>query len=108
MLLRPVPTDQGEASVVQFVARAVPESDTIALAVRANDFLFPYFGPGLSRRVELVDADEVVPPDADWLVAAPERRPLACLDAWRIAYLVGEWRVWQRGAPDRCASASPI
>jgi hypothetical protein len=108
MLLRPVPTDQGEASVVQFVERAVPESDAIALALRRNDFLFPYFGPGLSRTVELVDEHEVVSPEADWLVAAPERRPLVCPDAWRVAFLVGDWRVWQRSEPDRCASASPI
>ena len=107
MLLRPVPTDQGEASVVQFVERTVPESDTIALSLRGNDFLYPYFGPRLSRTVELVDEDEVVPPEADWLVAAPERRPLACPDAWRIAFLAGDWRVLQRGEPDRCASASP-
>ena len=108
MLLRPVPSDQSEASVVQFVERAVPEADTIALALRANDFLFPYFGSRLRRTVELVDADERVPPGADWLVAAPEHGPLACPDSWRLAYVAGEWRVWQRGAPDRCEQSSPI
>jgi hypothetical protein len=108
MLLRPVPTDQGEAHVVELVERTVPEGDTVALALRSNDFLFPYFGERLRRTVELVDENEVVSTDAGWLVAAPERRPLACPDSWRLVLAPTQWRVWQRAQPDRCESPSPI
>jgi hypothetical protein len=108
MLLRPVPTDQGESGVVELFERSVPEDETVALALRSNDFLFPYFGQRLRRTVELLDEDEVVSVDAEWLVAAPERRPLACPESWRLVHAPTEWRVWQRAQPDRCESPSPI
>ena len=107
-LLRPVPSDQGEAGSVQYVEQHVPETAAIALALRSNDFLFPYFGPALRRKVDLLDPADRPPGDAEWLLAAPERAPLACPESWRLAHTSGKWRVWARTAPDRCERAEPI
>jgi hypothetical protein len=103
-LLRPSPPERDEASTVEFVEMRVPAAAAIALSVRSNDLLFPYFGARLSRRVELLDEADPVPADAGWLVAAPGRTPRGCRDSWRLAHERGKWRVWRRVSAGVCAA----
>ena len=102
MILRPFPSDGGETDVVAYVEQHVPETATVALQLRGNDFMFPYFGPELRRTIQLLDAGEWPSSDAEWLVAAPDRTTQGCDGSWRVAYTSGNWRVLQRIAPDRC------
>ena len=66
---------EGELDVMRFVENTVPESTSIALAFRENDFLSPFFGGKLGRRVVLVPNRTTREPlaGAEWLV---ECRPV--------------------------------
>ena len=98
--LRP---DGNERAVLRFVDRHVPARTTIALAVRPNDFLSPYFGRGLTRKIRLVPDGVPVPEDADWLVIASERTVDLCLTDWRQAFARRSgWRVLRRIATGTC------
>ena len=103
------PREAGERLLIRAVERSVPSTDPVAVAVQMNDFIFPYFGGGLRRHVDLVGLDERAPSTADWLVAAPETSPVACPGAWRLAasYEAG-WRLYERTASDRCAPSQAI
>jgi hypothetical protein len=95
---------QGEGAVLRYVDDSVPTDAALAVVVRENDFLSPYFGDRFSRHVSLVSPDGgVVPPDAEWLVIAPSTRVRRCTDAWRqeFAHEKG-WSIERRIAPDEC------
>ena len=93
-----------DAPLFHFVERAIPEDAFVAVARRENDFLSPFFGPGPSRRVELVRLDSgAVPGDAEWLVLAPGSRVRRCRAAWtRELRTATSWRVERRISPDAC------
>ena len=67
-----------------------------------NDFGFPYFGPRLQRHVTIVDEGDVVPPETDWLVAAPGRTLGTCADAWQVVHRRQGWRVLRRASEAPC------
>jgi hypothetical protein len=103
------PREAGERSLIRAVERNVPSTDSVAVAVRMNDFIFPYFGGALRRHVDLVGLHERAPSAAGWLVAAPEASLVGCPGAWRLAApLEAGWRLYQRTAPDRCATSQAI
>jgi hypothetical protein len=85
--------------VFEFLDDDVPRSTTLALALSANDFGYPAFGPNLDRRVELVpfgsDARAI---DADWLVASRERVTEIDASCWREAFRSEEGSVLRRDA----------
>jgi hypothetical protein len=89
--------DPAIGPVFQFLDEDVPRSATIALALSANDFGYPVFGPNLDRRVELVpfgsNARAVV---ADWLVASHERVSEIDPSCWREAFRSDEGSVFRR------------
>ena len=93
-VLRPSTGERDEVRTIEFVEKRVPEDATIALELRPNAFIFPYFGSSLRRRVELLDTGDPAPAEADWLVASPNRTPLACRGAWHVVHERGGWRVW--------------
>jgi 4-amino-4-deoxy-L-arabinose transferase-like glycosyltransferase len=101
--------EQGEVAVIRFVERSVDPRAPIATSLWGNDFLFPYFGERLERRVTLLDPEDRVPKDARWLVAAPEVAVTGCSESWRrrIDHVSG-WRVLERTAPDACASTAVL
>ena len=95
--------DKAEETVLRFVEREIDSTAHVAVAPRENDFLYPYFGPRLTRRVALVRPRGVAPRDADWLVLTPSAQALRCADAWRPELtLEAGWQVERRVAPDSC------
>jgi len=78
--------DPAIGPVFRFLDHDVPRESSIALALSANDFGYPAFGPHLDRRVRLVpfgsSAREV---HAAWLVASNERAPEIDASCWREA-----------------------
>jgi hypothetical protein len=79
------------------------ETDTIAMSVMWNDYIYPYFGPRLERRVEIVDPNERVSGEAAWLVAAPESSPFGCASSWARAFEdISGWRLYERVRDDAC------
>jgi hypothetical protein len=71
-------------------------SSTVAAAVRENDFIYPYFGARRERTVRLVEHQGgQVPPDAQWLVAAPGASIEQC-GRWKRDYDQGGWVVERR------------
>ena len=100
-LVRPGSDD---GPLLSFVERAIPPDARVAVAPRENDFLSPFFGPGLSRHVTLVRlVGDVAPADAEWLVLAPGSRVRRCPGAWaRELETDSGWRVERRVAADAC------
>ena len=95
--------DPSEAAVLAFVERRIPSTATIAFAPRENDYISPYFGPRLTRRVQLVSDSDKVPAEAGWLVLSPGTRVRRCETAWRreLAFHTG-WRIERRVGSDAC------
>jgi hypothetical protein len=85
--------------VLQFLDEEVPRDDSVALALGANDFGYPAFGPRLERRVELVpfgsSAAEIA---TDWLVANPDRAAEIDPTCWRRVVDVEGGAVFSREA----------
>jgi hypothetical protein len=95
----------GPRDVLRFVEDNVPENARIGISLTGNHHLHPYFGPKLSRHVNLVPYDGgIAPADTEWLVLAPETRVRRCDGSWRPEHAAGGWSVEQRLAPDTCLS----
>jgi hypothetical protein len=91
--------DPGIGPVFEFLDDDVPRSTTIALALSANDFGYPAFGPNLDRHVELVPfGSDARASDADWLVASRERVTEIDASCWREAFRSDEGSVLRRNA----------
>jgi len=90
------------APVFRFLDESVPRKTSIALALGANDFGYPAFGPHLDRRVELVpfgsSAHDV---DTAWLVASTERAGEIDHSCWVEALRSDEATVFRRA--DSCS-----
>jgi hypothetical protein len=94
---------EGELPVLRFVEEKIAATATLAIAPRSNDFLSPYFGEHLSRRVRLVPTQGRVPADAEWLVLAPGSRVRTCRSSWQTALQVeAGWRIARRARSDDC------
>ena len=103
-LLRWSPKERDEINTMRFVEHHIPLDASVGLALRENDFGFPYFGPDLTRHITIVDAGDALPPEIRWLVAGPGRTVDTCSGAWRRSWRTPSgWRVFRRLAPqERC------
>ena len=102
-ILRP---DSDDTTMLRVAARLIPADTTVTLASRPNDFLAPYFGRDLTRRVILARDGQVVTPSSDWLVAAPGVRLRSCRSDWRVRYRLGVpegWLIAERVGTAKCA-----
>lgn len=94
---------EAELPILRYIADEIGPTSSIAIAPRANEFLSPYFGERLSRRVQLVPTHGRVPPDAEWLVLAPGARVRTCGSSWQTTLRLGAgWRIARRVHPDGC------
>jgi hypothetical protein len=93
------------ADVLGFVESSVPADARLSLAIRGDDWIHPFFGPTLSRHVELVSPRRGAPSrTAQWLVLGPKATVVRCRGSWKGEYENGAgWRVERRVAPDACA-----
>lgn len=83
--------------VFRFLDQDVPRSASIALALGANDFGYPAFGPHLDRRVDLVPFGSSARDLHDsWLMASPDRVPEIDSSCWREAFRSEEATVFRR------------
>jgi hypothetical protein len=82
---------------LRFLDEDVPRHDSIALALGANEFGYPAFGPRLERRVDLVpfgsSAREV---RSDWLLADPQRAAEIDSTCWHMAFRSERGTVFRR------------
>lgn len=96
---------EDEGIVYRYLETHVPTDARLTLALRGNDFIFPYFGARLTRHVSLVPSGGSLPADAEWLVVSPSKRVAHCPDAWRQELsLESGWRIERRLAPDACVN----
>ena len=101
-ILRPGSDD---TTMLRVTGRLIPADTTLTLASRPNDFLAPYFGRDLTRRVILARDGQVVTPSSDWLVAAPGVRLRGCRSDWRVRYRLGVpegWLIAERVGTAKC------
>ena len=93
--------DPAIGPVFRFLDQDVPRRASIGLALGANDFGYPAFGPHLDRRVELVpfgsSAREL---DVGWLLASQERTAEIDHSCWRESFQSDEATVFRRA--DSC------
>ena len=104
--------DGDEEAVIRYVEHHVPTHASIAIAARFNDFLYPYFGARLKRRVALLQPLSNVPTAAEWLVLSPGARVRRCAEAWqRVLEARDGLRIERRVGLDECefpsASSGP-
>ena len=92
-----------EVDVVRLAGRMIPANAHVALALQPNDFVYPYFGPRLSRHVEFVGDSGNVPADSRWLIVHGSFRPRCAPGGWNTELsLRGHWRIARRAAANRC------
>ena len=93
--------DPAIGPVFRFLDQDVPRRASIGLALGANDFGYPAFGPHLDRKVELVpfgsSAREL---DVGWLLASHERTAEIDHSCWRESFQSDEATVFRRA--DSC------
>jgi hypothetical protein len=100
---------QGEEAkapeVTRFVDEHVPANATVALAITASDPGYVFFGPGLDRRLVLIDPDVRDVPEASWAFASRQVGDLhLCAPAWRqLPDRPQEWTVYRRVPGAQCA-----
>jgi len=96
------------ADVLRFVDASVPADARLSLAIRGDDWIHPFFGPTLSRHVELVSPRRGTPSrEAQWLVLGPNAAVARCGGSWQAVFEnEAGWRVERRVGPDRCPSPS--
>jgi 4-amino-4-deoxy-L-arabinose transferase-like glycosyltransferase len=73
------------APVYRLVDTTVPAHDAVALALGPNEFSFPFFGPHLTRRVELLPdgSNGDAPANAEWLVADADHSGAIDTNCWQ-------------------------
>jgi hypothetical protein len=92
-----------EVDVMGFVEAAVPGQTSIALALRPNDYLSPFFGAELGRHVVLIQGERGQGlAGVAWLVTAPRTGAGECPDDWREEFGVGDWKVLKRVDDGSC------
>jgi hypothetical protein len=96
----------GVGPLYRFFEKEVPPRDPVALALDADDFGYPVFGPRLERRVELVpfgsDAADI---QARWLLASFDR--VADIDrrCWRPVLEDDDGTIFRKVSPPAPGSA---
>ena len=91
--------DPAIGPVFRFLDNDVPRKSSIALALGANDFGYPSFGPHLDRRVELVPfGSNARKLDTGWLLANRERAPEIDASCWRLVFRSDEASVFRHVA----------
>jgi hypothetical protein len=86
------------APVLRFAEERMPGESALALALRGDDFGYPFFGPRLERSVDLAAAES----EAEWLVASPEHAAQVETSCREVALETPEgWRIF-RAAGEPC------
>jgi hypothetical protein len=89
--------DPATGPLFQFVDDEVPRNASVALALGANEFGYPVFGPHLDRRIVLVpfgsDGRDI---DATWLEADAARAAEINPTCWRLVFRAERGRVFRR------------
>jgi hypothetical protein len=89
--------DPAIGSVFRFLDHDIPRRSSIALALGANDFGYPAFGPHLDRRVALVPFGSGARDlDTGWLLSSRERALEIDRSCWREALRSEEATVFRR------------
>jgi hypothetical protein len=89
------------APVLRYLDEDVPRRDSVALALGANSFGFPVFGPHLEREVQLVPfGSNARDMQSDWLLAIPQREPEVDATCWRAVLRSERGTIFRRA--NRC------
>lgn len=89
--------DPALAPVYRFVDTTIPAHDAVGLALGPNEFSFPFFGPHLTRRVQLLPSGsngDVV--GALWLFADTDRSAAIDASCWHPALHSDRGTVFRR------------
>lgn len=91
--------------VLRFVETEVPSDARLALAIGADDFGYPAFGPGLERNVELIPSGSGARASrAEWLLANSRRAPGIARECWRAVLTTPEGWIGFRRRAGACRS----
>jgi hypothetical protein len=95
-------------SPIEYLLASYLLNARLSLAIRGDDWIHPFFGPTLSRHVELVSPRRGTPSrGVQWLVLGPNAAVVRCGGSWQAVFEnEAGWRVERRVAPDRCPSPS--
>jgi hypothetical protein len=96
-------TSDGTRETIRYVQNHVPPQATIGLALRGDDYVFPYFGSSLDRTIRLLRPGMQATRQLGWIVEAPGREVPRCESSWRTVLTTGGgFTVLRRLSTDRC------
>ena len=91
--------------LIRFVDQRVPADARVALGITASDAGYPFFGPRLDRRLDLLGETARDAPAATWAFVSPSARSAGlaepCARWRRVAAEPSGWQVYRR-APGAC------
>jgi hypothetical protein len=92
------------AALTRFIDETLPADAAVALAITPSDPGYVFFGPGLDRRLVLIDEQTRDVPGAGWAFSSSHVGELAlCAPAWRqLRERPQDWRVYRRVPGARC------
>jgi hypothetical protein len=100
-------TSDGTGTTIRYVDNHVPGDATVGLALRVNDFVFPYFGRTLGREIQLLPAAMPAGAELQWIVEAPGRTVPRCSASWHtVLDTTDGFRILRRTGADRCRLAA--
>src|SRR5207245_5474588 len=77
--------DPALGPILRFFDQSVPSRDSVALALGPNEFSFPFFGPHLTRHIELVPFGSNARTLATrWLFSDPQRTSEIDSSCWHV------------------------
>jgi hypothetical protein len=86
--------------LIRFVDERVPPDARIGLAITASDPGYVFFGPGLDRRLDLLERGRSDAPGATWAFVSPSGRsggaPRLCAAWRRLDAAPSGWEVYRR------------
>ncbi len=96
-------TSDGTGEAIRYVESHVPNNATLGLALRGDDFVFPYFGRTLHRTIRLLPRGVPAGTELEWIVQAPGRAVPRCRASWHTALKTTDgFQVLRRTGRDGC------
>jgi hypothetical protein len=93
----------GTGETLRYVQDHVPSRATVGLALRIDDYLFPYFGSSLDRTIRLIRPGAPANPLLQWIVEAPGRDVPRCESSWQTELRTPDgFVVLRRLSADHC------
>ena len=92
----------GARLALELVDREVPADGRLGVVFGTNDPSYPFYGPGLRRRLVMLPARDAVREATlaglRWVVVSPSAGAVPSVPGWRVQTVRGGWQLLTRSA----------